>query len=84
MRQFDNETLAAIATASTAVHCECPHHLVELIRSLVAFEKYSTECKNNSPKDAELHGLLEATTAKARSLMETALAHVVEAEGVQI
>jgi DNA-binding transcriptional MerR regulator len=83
-RQFDNDTLAAIAIASTAVHCECPHHLVELIRSLVAFEQYSTECKNNSPKDAELHGLLEATTAKARSLMETALAHVVEAEGVQI
>ncbi len=83
-RQFTNEALARIATLSTAVQCECPHHLVELIRSLAAFETYSAECKVSSPKDTALHAALEATTAHARMLMERALAQVVEAEKLDI
>lgn len=79
-RRYPSEILAKIATASTTVQCECPHHLVELVRSLAAFETYSAECRNTSSKDAALHGFLESTAAQARSLMESALAHVVESE----
>jgi DNA-binding transcriptional MerR regulator len=79
-RRYPSESLTRIAMASTTVQCECPHHLVELIRSLTAFEAYSAECRNTSSKDAALHGFLETTTAQARSLMESALAHVVESE----
>jgi len=82
-RRYPSESLVRIAAASTVVHCECPHHLVELLFSLTAFESYSKECKNRSPEDAELHSYLHATAAQARSLLEEALTRVVEAEGLQ-
>jgi DNA-binding transcriptional MerR regulator len=81
-RLYDNATLARIATASPTVRCECPHHLVQLVSSLVAFEQYSRECENRNADDAALHAFLHAATARARATMEAALARVVEAEGI--
>ena len=82
-RRFDEATLNKIATASVTVRCECPHHLVELISSLTAFEAYSTECEVLNVDDAILHGFLHSATAQARALLETALARVVEADNIQ-
>lgn len=83
-RRFSAEQLARIASSATPVKCECPHHLVDLVTSLIAFEKYSSECANLYPHDAEIHALLHTTTAAARALLETALAKVIEAEGIEI
>lgn len=83
-RRFSPEQLARIASSATSVKCECPHHLVDLVNSLVAFETYSSECANLYPHDVEIHELLHATTAAARALLETALAKVMEAEGISV
>ncbi|WP_242513531.1 MerR family transcriptional regulator [Halochromatium salexigens] len=83
-RLYDSATLARIATGSPTVRCECPHHLVQLVSSLVAFEQYSRECENRNTDDAALHAFLHAATARARATMEAALARVVEAEGIDI
>jgi DNA-binding transcriptional MerR regulator len=83
-RRFDDATLAKIAAASVTVRCECPHHLVDLISSLTAFEAYSDECEVLNVDDAALHAFLHSATAQARSLLETALARVVEADDIAI
>ncbi|MGB5831366.1 MAG: MerR family transcriptional regulator [Thiohalocapsa sp.] len=83
-RRYDSVTLSRIAAASPTVRCECPHHLVQLVSSLVAFEKYSLECENRNADDAALHAFLHAATAQARATMEAALARVVEAEGLDV
>lgn len=83
-RRFDEATLAKIAAASVTVRCECPHHLVNLISSLTAFEAYSQECEVLNVEEAAMHAFLHATTAQARSLIETALARVVEADDIAI
>jgi hypothetical protein len=83
-RRFDDATLAEIARASATVRCECPHHLVDLISSLTAFEAYSEECEVLNVEDAALHAFLHSATAQARSLLETALARVVEADDIPI
>lgn len=83
-RLYDSATLARIAIASPTIRCECPHHLVHLVASLVAFEQYSRECENRNADDAALHAFLHAATARARATMEAALARVVEAEGIDI
>ena len=83
-RLYDNASLARIATASPTVRCECPHHLVQLVSSLVAFEQYSRECENRNADDAALHAFLHAATARARATMEAALARVIEAEGIDV
>jgi hypothetical protein len=57
---------------------------VDLVSSLAAFEEYSEECEIRHVDDAALHAYLHASTAHARSIMETALAKVVAAEGIPV
>ncbi len=83
-RRYSDEKLARIATLSTTVECECPHHLADLVFSLVSFEQYSAHCNNKNEHDAALHRYLHATTAQARSLLEVALARLIEVEGLEI
>lgn len=81
-RRFSAGQLARLAGHSSAVACECPAHLVQLVQSLNAFESYSANCENTSPEDAALHAVLHRETARARSIMEAALARLAEAEGI--
>jgi DNA-binding transcriptional MerR regulator len=83
-RRFDAAALSRIAAASPTVKCECPHHLVQLVSSLVAFETYSRECENRNADDAALHAFLNAATARSRAVLEAALERVIEAEGIEV
>ena len=82
--RFDERTLAQLAQISTTVRCECPRHVVELLVNLQAFERYSAECENRSPADAELHRQLGLFAGNARALFEEALVRVAEAEGIPL
>ena len=64
--------------------CECPGHVVELLRSVSAFEQYSAQCTNRSPADAELHRYLERVAGTARTLFEVALERIARAEGLAL
>lgn len=81
---FDMEALAELAAQSTSVKCECPHHLVEIVRTLTQFEQYSAACAHRNDEDAALHLELRASTARARRLMERALLDVAEHEGIAL
>lgn len=81
-RRFTSQQLATLIQASTAIDCECPHHLAQLVGDLNAFEVYSARCENRDEKDAELHRYLHQTTARARSLIEVALERVAREEGI--
>lgn len=83
-QRFDADALVKIAAASVTVRCECPHHLVDVISSLNAFETYSQECDVLNVDDAALHAFLHSATAQARSLLETALARVMDADAIEI
>jgi hypothetical protein len=82
--RFDERTLAQLAQISTTVRCECPRHVVDLLLSLRAFERYSAECENRSPADAELHRQLGRVAGSARALFEEALVRVAQAEGIPL
>ena len=81
-RRFTNRQLANLARASTAIDCECPHHLAQLVGDLSAFEIYSANCANRDSDDEALHRYLHRTTAQARALIERALEKVARAEGL--
>lgn len=83
-RRFDTQALVKTANISSTIRCECPHHLASLLLSLGAFEDYSAECENRTLEDAALHAMLHAATAHARHLLESALAEVLEHEGVEV
>jgi len=82
VRRFSADQLARLAVRTSTVKCECPHHLVDLINKLLAFETYSSECQNLNTEDREMHSLLHGTTATARAQLEGALAKLIEYEGV--
>jgi hypothetical protein len=83
-RRFAPEQLARIALSSPTMACECPHHLVDLVNSLAAFERYSEECESRNFKDAQVHALLRAIAGTARALLETGLERVIESEGMSL
>lgn len=83
-RRYSSKQLDGLARVSSSIQCECPMHLSDLIKSLVAFEIYSAECENKNDRDAELHAFLHATSAQSRALLEDALAHVIKYESIEI
>jgi len=83
-KQFTPQQLARISVQAPVIACECPHHLVDLINSLSAFETYSLECQDKNAEDAEIHSLLYSKSAQARALLEAALLRVAEFEGIDL
>ena len=83
-RQFNDRELAFLMAQSSAIACECPMHLAQLISKLVNFEAYSAECESRNAEDAALHNCLYNTTSRARSMMEQALLRVVELENLSL
>ena len=83
-RRFSDAALAEIAARSTAVACECPRHVAELVGQLASFEIYSAECLNRNADDASLHADLNRVAATARALFESALERVALAEGFEL
>jgi len=81
-RLYQDEQLLKVAQFASAVDCECPHHIADLLKSLTEFEKYSADCADKSPQDAQLHHFLHRTTAHVRRLMEEALRYLVKVEGI--
>lgn len=83
-RMFDDAALVEIAGLTTSVGCECPHHLVGIIRTLNDFEFYSASCEHHNANDAAVHAMLRTRTAQARASMERALVDVAQLEGLQL
>lgn len=83
-RRYSAEQLVRLSAITSAVDCECPNHMAEVVRTLASFERYSADCESRNAEDAALHAYLHQTTAQARALMEDALAHLVEAEGLAL
>lgn len=81
-RRWDDAALASFASLSTAIACECPKHLADLLMMLTHFEAYSAECEHRSPEDAELHAYLRQVTGLSRAQFETALERVARHEGL--
>jgi hypothetical protein len=80
--RFSSSQLARLMEIPSAVDCECPNHLSELVASLNAFEGYAKRCQNKNPEDAKLHADLALFAAHARSVMERALERVIEHEKI--
>jgi DNA-binding transcriptional MerR regulator len=83
-RLYEADQLARLSKISSTVECECPQHMAELLKSLTAFEKYSSECEDKNADDALLHAFLHRTTAHVRRTMEEALRHLVQSEGLNL
>ena len=83
-RRYSSKQLDSLARVTSSIQCECPKHISDLIKNLVAFEIYSAECENKNDDDMRLHAYLHATTAQARAILEDALTHIIRHENIKI
>lgn len=83
-RRFDDFQLVALQEMRSAVKCECPNQVADLVLSLAAFEQYSQACANRNEQDAKVHAMLARVTGHARSLMERALADLCAFERIDV
>ena len=83
-RLFSQSQLGRLQEIQSAVRCECPSHLSELVTSLAAFEEYSRSCENRDSQDAKLHSHLYKQTSRARRLMEEALLALCQYEKIEL
>lgn len=83
-QRWSDAALAEFARQSSAIACECPRHVAELLVQLSHFEAYSAQCQNRNPADATLHGYLGQMAATARMQFEAALEHVARHEGLTL
>lgn len=77
-RRFDDEQLLNLAAIGTALGCDCPSELIELISRLNAFSEHSSICRVPSDPHAAAHTKLHMHTSAARAALETALGEWVE------
>lgn len=77
-RRFGATELAAARRLKSALDCECPRHIAELIEALANFEEYSASCSVDNWHDAAVHACIYAYTGQARHLMEKAMEAVLE------
>ncbi|NQY03558.1 MAG: MerR family transcriptional regulator [Halieaceae bacterium] len=80
-RQFNENELSAARNLKSALDCECPKHIADLIRALNHFEDYSSSCSVENWHDAAVHACIYTYTAQARHLMEKAMQAVLEERG---
>ncbi|MGF1512012.1 MAG: MerR family transcriptional regulator [Myxococcota bacterium] len=81
---YDAKQLFQLQALSSKIDCECPHHLAQIVETLVSFEDYSAKCANQSPEDEVIHTALRRGTGQARTQMERLLARLVEYEGFEL
>lgn len=81
-RRFTQAQLGRLMEIASAVDCECPNHLSQLVSSLSAFERYSAQCESRSDEDAEVHAMLYRETGRARAVMEDALVRLIAHEKI--
>lgn len=83
-RRYSDLALQKAANLSSSIDCECPHHLAELIKALLAFETYSSQCQSKDKAGEDLHRHIYLRTAQARAIMEELLQSVLEQEGIDL
>jgi MerR family transcriptional regulator, light-induced transcriptional regulator len=78
-RLFNERELSEAGKMRSALDCECPRHITDLVRALGAFEAYSASCSVKNWQDASVHACIYTYAMQARWLMEKSLMLVLEA-----
>ena len=81
-RRFAPLQLSRLQEIQSAVDCECPNQVADLVIALNSFEDYSHQCKNKNAEDAKVHAMLAHATGHARAIMEDALTRLCEYENI--
>lgn len=64
-----------------SVSCECPAHLVQLLRSVKEFTEYQENCIKEKPSDELVHNWLKSTSLNLEHLLSGTIISLARMEG---
>lgn len=62
--------------------CECPHHLLDLLKSAERFTQYQDRCLIEKPQDENIHNWLRATSINLEHLISSTIITLARLEGI--
>lgn len=83
----ENGILTDIAMAEfkkrgNGVSCECPEHLIDLLKSVKEFTAYQDKCLIEKPADVHTHNWLKSTSVCFEHLLSSTIISLARMEGL--
>jgi len=67
--EFSDDQLVAICEAADVIACECPSYLVQLLKEVKEFRRYTTECGERFPDNSDSHHWLSNRASQLEKLL---------------
>lgn len=77
---FSDEDLIAICEAADVIACECPVYLVQLLREVRKFRRYTNDCIEQFPSDVATHNWLCSRAAQIELLLSQTIVEFLHKE----
>ena len=74
--------LIEIEKKASGVSCECPEHLIQLLKSAKEFTSYQDDCLIESPSDEMTHQWLKSTSLNLEHLISATIVNLARLEGL--
>ncbi len=76
------EILDEFSKYGNNVSCECPTHLVALLKQAKEFTKYQENCLIEKPQDETIHEWLKATSINLEHMLSSTIVNLARMEGI--
>ncbi len=80
--ELTDENLLAICEAADVIACECPSYLVRLLNDVREFRRYTNECIERFPSDAETHHWLSSRANQVEMLLSLTIYELLQKENL--
>ena len=77
-----DEAMEQFEKRGSSVPCECPEHLVALLRQAKEFTKYQQDCLLNDPSDKIVHEWLKTSSINLEHLISSTIVTLARMEGM--
>lgn len=76
------DAINEIEKLSSSVSCECPQHLIDILKQVQAFTKYQESCITEKPQDQHTHAWLKTSSINLEHLISGTIINLARLEGM--
>jgi len=77
-----DQAMETFKNLGDSVSCECPAHLVGLLKSVKEFTQYQETCLIQKPADENIHNWLKSTSVNLEHLLSSTIMTLARMEGL--
>ncbi|MBC7467370.1 MAG: hypothetical protein H7256_15375 [Bdellovibrio sp.] len=79
--RLTNEAILQLGEHTDMIECECPTHLIAILKKIRAFSEYSQTCIEKFPKDEKMHKWLLSASLNLDTLLSGTIGQLARHEG---